>query len=82
MPATPPLSLIAKNMGCDPAFLLSQTYVGDQFAAILMMSLLKDGSQFSLETLQKALYHMQMALDVLLTAQRASQTQTEEASSD
>ncbi len=81
-PTLDTVSLIAKNMGCDPSFLLGQKYAGDQFAAILLMSLLKDGNQYTLETLQAALNHMQMALDILLTAQQTSQVQKDESISD
>ncbi len=81
-PTLDTVALIAENMGCDPVFLLSQKQACDNFTSNLLMSLLVDGNQFSLETLQKALHHFQLALDILLTAQRAAQLNAKDNSSD
>ena len=73
-PTLDTVALIAKNMGCEPLSLLGNPSACNYFAAILLMNLLEQGNQYSLDTLQQAVNHLQAALDILLHPQRSSET--------
>ena len=73
-PTLDTVALIAKNMGCEPLSLLGNPSACNYFAAILLMNLLEQGNQYSLDTLQQAVNHLQAALDLLLHTQRPSKT--------
>ena len=76
-PTLDTVALIAKNMGCEPLSLLGNPSACNYFSAILLMNLLEQGNQYSLDTLQQAVKHLQAALDLLLAAQQATNKPTE-----
>lgn len=76
-PTLDTVALIAQNMGCDPISLLGNTNTCNYFTAMLLMNLLNQGHQYSLDTLQQAVNHLQAALDLLLAAQQSTNKTTE-----
>ena len=76
-PTIDTVALIAQNMGCDSISLLGNTNTCNYFTAMLLMNLLNQGHQYSLDTLQQAVNHLQAALDLLLTAQQSTNKTTE-----
>lgn len=64
-PTLETVDIIARNMGADPLSLLGDPGASQLLTSIFLMNLLENGSHFSLDTLQRAAYHLTAALQIL-----------------
>lgn len=62
---------IAQRIGVDPISLFCNSAAPGNLSAILLMSCLENGTQYSLETLQTAADHFQAFVQTLTDAQQA-----------
>lgn len=75
-PTLETVEIIARNMGTDPLTLLGHKETSDTVSSLLIMAMQKNRNT-KLDTLPRALHHMQAAIDLLTVFMKESESDQE-----